>query len=73
MASNNKIEKYVFNDPELDSIDYNYSLRGLLIDKAITKTEYLAAEKALVDWFNTTAKFPEHLREELFDIIGGNG
>ncbi len=73
MATIYEIENHMFNDPALDNMkDFNHSLRGLLIDGKIDKQQYIYAELALSNYYNSILDFPLILQTELSSIIGGS-
>jgi len=75
MYKNINLETYKFNDPELDNIkNFDHIARSALINREITKKEYIAIENTLDtvrNLFFGNSKFSREGKSILRDCLAG--
>lgn len=69
--SNEEIEKHFFNDPELDIDNYDYLNKSALIQREISKQDFLEIEKFRQQFFNLKNNLGSVARNLLSEIIEG--
>lgn len=71
MMNNIDIMNHVFNDAELDTMkDFNYVLRGALIEGKVSKSQYLKAEMILADYIRQKDLLEPNTQQYLDQILG---
>lgn len=66
-----EIESYHFGNPVIDEMEnYNYILRGMLINREITSKTYLKAEEILAFVASNIRDLPASVRRELKEALG---